>query len=196
MALPLVLKRALPPEPPDAGNRVLITKSTIGKAPRTTSARSNLLSKTRWTQEEIVIEKVLCKVHSSSYRSLDSDVSMEVNTVVDAEDGSNLDSFGEGPLFSINPQLVSLISPKSTHIQSDCNQGSVTSLMTAIKGLVDLTNDYLQSPETQHPGIGSDFLALLSDGASRAIRGQRVYLSALDITKATPAKTNYSKISH
>lgn len=191
MAPPLVLKRALPPDPPDAGNRALKTKSSIGKAPRTTSARSNLLSKKLdASQEDIVIEKLLCKVHSSFDSSLDSDVSMEVNPVVDAEYGPNLDPFEEDPLHSKNPQIAPLISPKLTHTQSDRNQRNVTSLMTAIKGLLDLTNDYLQNLETQHPAIGSDFLALLSEDASRARRGQRVYVSAPDIPRATPVSIN------
>ncbi|KHJ30258.1 putative effector protein [Erysiphe necator] len=95
---------------------------------------------------------------------------MEVNTVVDAADGPNLDSFEEeDPLRSKSPQKAALISPKPTHTQSDRNQRNVTSLMSAIKGLLDLTNDYLQNLETQYPGIGSDFLALLSDGASHAM---------------------------
>ncbi|KHJ34664.1 hypothetical protein EV44_g3392 [Erysiphe necator] len=192
IAPPLVLKRALPPDPPDAGNRVWKTKSTIGKAPRTTSARSNLLSKKLdASKEDIVNEKVLCEVHSFSDSSLDSDVSMEVNTVVDAEDGPYLDPFEEeDPLRSKNPQIASLISPKPIHAQSDRNQRNVTSLMTAIKGLLDSTNDYLQNLETQHLGIGSDFLALLSDGASRAMRGQRVYVLAPDIPRVTPVSTN------
>lgn len=61
---------------------------------------------------------------------------MEVNTVVDAEDGPNLDSFEEdGPLLSKNSQIVLLISLQPIHFQCYLNLRSVTSLMTAIKGL-------------------------------------------------------------
>ncbi|POS84518.1 hypothetical protein EPUL_002104 [Erysiphe pulchra] len=48
--------------------------------------------------------------------------------------------------------------------------------MGVIKGL-DLTNQYLQILDIEHPGIGVDSLALLADGASRAMRGERVYAS-------------------
>ncbi|KAI1005514.1 hypothetical protein K3495_g2705 [Podosphaera aphanis] len=36
-------------------------------------------------------------------------------------------------------------------------------------------NDYLRELVNKHPGVGADFLVLLADGASRAMRGQRVY---------------------
>lgn len=86
---------------------------------------------------------------------------MEVNSVVDIEDSPNLDPFEEDDLLlSKNPQIASLIWPKPTHIHSDRNQRSVSSLMTAIKRLLYLTNDYLQNFETQNPGIRSEILAL------------------------------------
>lgn len=47
--------------------------------------------------------------------------------------------------------------------------------MRAIKDLLDLTNQYFQDLEINHPRIGLDFLAHLVNGASRAMRGQRVY---------------------
>ncbi|POS83929.1 hypothetical protein EPUL_004258, partial [Erysiphe pulchra] len=50
-------------------------------------------------------------------------------------------------------------------------------LMSDIKGLLDLTSQYLQDLENKHPGVGSDFLALLTDGASRAMIGQRIYMA-------------------
>ena len=61
--------------------------------------------------------------------------------------------------------------------------------MCAIKGLLYLTNQYLQDLEKNHPGVGSDFLALLADGASRAMRGQRVYTSQTS-QKTTQEKNN------
>lgn len=97
---------------------------------------------------------------------------LEVNTIVNAEDGPNLDPFEkDGPFLSKNPQIASLISPTPIHVQSDGKQRSVTSLTTAIKGLLDLTNNYLLNLGTRHSGIESDFLALLSDSVSRAMCG-------------------------
>ncbi|POS85506.1 hypothetical protein EPUL_001726 [Erysiphe pulchra] len=56
---------------------------------------------------------------------------------------------------------------------SVASQHNAVTLMDGIKGLLDLTNDYLRMLEEKHLGIGADFLALLADGASRAMRGER-----------------------
>ncbi|KHJ35140.1 hypothetical protein EV44_g3862 [Erysiphe necator] len=80
--------------------------------------------------------------------------------------------------------------PRVSHNSSVDSQQGVASLMEAIKGLLDLTNDYLKNLEIQHPGIGADFLALLADGASRAMRGERVYCS---VPKPVPTYNQSSK---
>lgn len=59
--------------------------------------------------------------------------------------------------------------------------------MEAIKGLLDLTDDYLKILEIKHPGVGSDFLALIVDGALRAMRGERVYSN---ISKSEPTRNH------
>ncbi|POS87839.1 hypothetical protein EPUL_000748 [Erysiphe pulchra] len=47
--------------------------------------------------------------------------------------------------------------------------------MDAIKGLLDLTNPYHKKLEEEQPGVGTDFMALLADSASKAMRWERVY---------------------
>ncbi|KAI0999196.1 hypothetical protein K3495_g8998 [Podosphaera aphanis] len=69
---------------------------------------------------------------------------------------------------------------------------SSASLMKAIKGLPHLTNDYLLDLAKEHPVVGSDILALLADGASRAMRGQRVYVCSKELPKALPKAGNPS----
>ncbi|POS82798.1 hypothetical protein EPUL_005784, partial [Erysiphe pulchra] len=69
---------------------------------------------------------MLCGVHGSSDRP-ESDVSMEVTTVVGAEDSSNLDLFEEeGLLLPRTSLTANMIPPKSSHIQSVGNQRSAT----------------------------------------------------------------------
>ncbi|KHJ31716.1 putative effector protein [Erysiphe necator] len=72
---------------------------------------------------------------------------------------------------------------------------SAAPLMAAIKGLLDLTNDYLQNLDKEHPGVGADFLALLADGASRAMRGERVYASLQNTSKVNtyPPKATWAQ---
>ncbi|KHJ31550.1 hypothetical protein EV44_g3688 [Erysiphe necator] len=48
----------------------------------------------------------------------------------------------------------------------------------------------LKNLEIHHPGIGADFLALLADGASRAMGGERVYCS---VSKSVPSFNQSSK---
>lgn len=61
--------------------------------------------------------------------------------------------------------------------------------MGVIKGLLNLTNDYLESLEIQHPGIRSDIFTLIADGASHAMRGERVYC---DLSKIEPTGKHYA----
>ncbi|KAI0999256.1 hypothetical protein K3495_g8941 [Podosphaera aphanis] len=61
--------------------------------------------------------------------------------------------------------------PSSDNWGTTSTPHNSASLMDAIKGLLDLTNDYLRELENKHPGDGADLIALLADGAPRAMRG-------------------------
>lgn len=63
---------------------------------------------------------------------------------------------------------------------------------------LDLTNDYLQNLHKELPGVGADFLALLADGASRAMRGERVYASlhnTMKLNTNSPKVTGAQKVT-
>ncbi|KHJ30024.1 hypothetical protein EV44_g4105 [Erysiphe necator] len=49
-------------------------------------------------------------------------------------------------------------------------------LMIKARGLLNLVGPYLEEMETQCPGAGSGFLALITDWVSRAVRGEKIYL--------------------
>ncbi|KHJ30250.1 hypothetical protein EV44_g3954 [Erysiphe necator] len=101
---------------------------------------------------------------------------MEINIGDDISEGSNADPFAEElPTPSIAPDTAVATTLNLTHGQDVKDNHNAASLMDTIKGLLDLTNDYLKNLEAHHPGVGADFLALLADGASRAMRGERVY---------------------
>ncbi|POS85682.1 hypothetical protein EPUL_004131 [Erysiphe pulchra] len=75
------------------------------------------------------------------------------------------------------PSLEELDIQKKNQSYPDSNkttQGdrSKTPLMEKIKGLLDLTSSYLQDLEKDHPGVGADFMAILAEGASRAMGNQ------------------------
>ncbi|POS88005.1 hypothetical protein EPUL_000390 [Erysiphe pulchra] len=72
---------------------------------------------------------------------------------------------------------------------------SVAPLMAAIKGLLDLTNDYLQTLDKEHPGVGADFLTLLADGASCAMRGEWVFVSLHNTSKLNIKATWAQKVT-
>ncbi|KHJ31175.1 putative effector protein [Erysiphe necator] len=82
--------------------------------------------------------------------------------------------------------------------KSSPQETSAAPLMAAIKGLLDMTNDYLQNLDKENPGIGADFLALLADGASRAMRGERVYAILHNTSKLntnSPKATRAQKVA-
>lgn len=66
-------------------------------------------------------------------------------------------------------------------------------LMTKARGLLNLVGPYLEDMEIECPGSGTDFLALISDGVSRAIRGEKIYTN-IDVllrnASTTPTNNN------
>ncbi|KHJ32863.1 putative effector protein [Erysiphe necator] len=182
MAPPLSSKSALSPDPPDAGNRVSKPKPTSGKTSRTHVAKNNPLLKTVDAScKGVAIEKVPSEGQVSTDHSYESDDSME-SVIDDRRDHEHI-----GQDFSALPRktqtTADVKTPSPSNNSSSKSQGSAASLMGAIRGLLDLTNDYLKNFEIEHPGFGSDFLGLIADGASRAMRGERVYR---DLSKIEP----------
>ncbi|KHJ36399.1 hypothetical protein EV44_g5493 [Erysiphe necator] len=62
----------------------------------------------------------------------------------------------------------------SENVKSTPYEGSKFQLMDKVKGHFDITNPYLQEIEKDSPRVGADFMALLVEGASRVILGQRI----------------------
>ncbi|POS82451.1 hypothetical protein EPUL_006119, partial [Erysiphe pulchra] len=186
-------KRALPPDPPDAGNRVSKPKPTSGKSSRANAAKTHLLLKTvDASPKGVANEKVPSEGLGSTDYNYESDDSMESTT----DDRRDLEHMREDfPALPRSTQITAdAKTPSPSYNSSSKSQGSAASLMGAIKGLLDLTNDYLKNLEIQHPGIGSDFLALIADGASRAMRGERVYrdLSKIEPTRKHPTEETWA----
>ncbi|POS85863.1 hypothetical protein EPUL_004034 [Erysiphe pulchra] len=109
----------------------------------------------------------------------DENLEMDVQTGESPNNIINTDLFDEDfpPLTGVSD----FIAAKSTQNDGNINETkkNVTSLMDAIK-------------EEDHPGVGADFLALLADGASRAMRGERTYTS---LQKTTPINSKVSNSS-
>ncbi|POS86840.1 hypothetical protein EPUL_001011 [Erysiphe pulchra] len=189
MAPPLDSKRAPPPDPPYAGNRVSKPKPASGKSSRANAAKTHLLLKTvDASPKGVANEKVPSEGLGSTDYSYESDDSMEAAT----DDRRDLEHIREDfPAPSGSTQITAdAKTPSPSYNSSSKSQGSTASLMGAIKGLFDLTYDYLKNLEIQHPGIGSDYLTLIADGPSRAMRGERVYLylSKIEPTRKHPVE--------
>ncbi|POS84869.1 hypothetical protein EPUL_003553 [Erysiphe pulchra] len=163
MAPPLGSKRALPPDPPDAGNCVSKPKPTSGKSSRANTAKTHLLLKTVDACPKCVAnEKVPSEGLGSTDYSYESDDSIESATD-DRKDHEHLRE--DFPALPGSMQItVDAMTPSPSYNSSSKSQESAASLMGAIKGLLDLTNDYLKTLEIQYLGIGSDFLAFIADG--------------------------------
>lgn len=51
--------------------------------------------------------------------------------------------------------------------------------MMKARGLLNLVGPYLEKMKTDCPGAGAGFLALISEGVTRAIRGETIFLRTL-----------------
>lgn len=187
MAPPLITKRGPPPDPPDAGNRVSKTTTTLNRSNSTaiSKARSTPYTTAALHKSSILLKKLGAEQFSTDDQKEDAEMDVESE-----ETQINFDD--TDPFEEEFPPLSKVIDDKSSksNIERDCRNATkhnTTSLMDAIKGLLDLTNPYLKNLEVEHPGVGTDFLALLADGASRAMRGERVY-SNLQNTSPTNSK--------
>lgn len=58
---------------------------------------------------------------------------------------------------------------------------------------MNLVGPYLEEKEDVCLGVGADFLALISDGVSRAIRGKKIYRSSTTSKGANDNEINRSR---
>lgn len=61
--------------------------------------------------------------------------------------------------------------PSRSDVRNEEGQQGSASLIEAVKGLLDLTNDYLENIEIQKLGPEAGSLALIADEVSCAMRG-------------------------
>lgn len=187
-------KRALPPDLPDARNRVSKSKPILSKHGADSKAVCSALHSAEAHRKAKAIERAL----NASQGPVEDNNAAPDASMDDLMSDTTDSVFGDSPADMATEEVTQAIqntqektvSPKETS-KTDGPRSSA-SLMKAIKGLLDLTNDYLQDLEKDHPGVGSDFLALLADGASRAMRGQRVYECGKDLSKSPPKTANPS----
>ncbi|KAI1002256.1 hypothetical protein K3495_g5947 [Podosphaera aphanis] len=166
MAPPLVPERALTSDPPDAGNRVSKQKPIASKGSISGSASRSPLKTVEANRKAKAIEKAL-----NLTQCFTDDHDKDVHKVMEESPSNSTDQvFVDGPHGTDGLSL----SPNSVNQAAHTSCGSAE-LMKDIKGLITLTNKYLQDLEKKHSGVGADSLALLSDGASHAMRGQRLH---------------------
>ncbi|KHJ32988.1 hypothetical protein EV44_g4280 [Erysiphe necator] len=160
MAPPLGSKRGLPSDHLDAGSRVSKPTTTTYKPSRIRKAKALIsMANSNCSTRSNLIENVLSKAHGSTSKAdYDTGKENETGCVISTEE------FPPLPKESTTEVNSSIDSP-SLQVNDDKKNGTAP-LMAAIKGLLDLTNEYLQKLEEQQPGIGADFLAM---------RGERVY---------------------
>ncbi|KAI1003145.1 hypothetical protein K3495_g5056 [Podosphaera aphanis] len=168
MAPPLVPKRVLPSDPPDAENCVSKPKPIASKGSISSFASRSPLKTVEANRKAKAIEKAF-----KMTQCFTDDHDKDVDEVMEESSSNSTDQvFVDGPHgtdgLSLSPDSV------NQAVYTSCGSAEI---MKDIKGLIDLTNKYLQDLEKKHPGVGADFLALLADGASRAMRGQGVYTS-------------------
>ncbi|POS84893.1 hypothetical protein EPUL_006568 [Erysiphe pulchra] len=120
------------------------------------------------------------------------------NLFIDVETGEppnniiNTDPCDEDfpPLTGVSDIITAKITQNNGNINETKN--NATSLMDAINSLLDPPNPFLKNFDEDHHGVGADFLALLADGASRAMRGERIYTSLQKTTSINSKVSNPS----
>ncbi|POS82654.1 hypothetical protein EPUL_006041, partial [Erysiphe pulchra] len=174
MAPPLLPKRVLSPEPPDTGKCVSGPTTAKGKVTRSTAAKTrqspyNVDAARRATTRE--------KARSEAHNSTDLPIELDTDMIEHTIDYECQEIANEGfHQLSRETQLSQNSNPLTpAQCSATTAQHNASTLMDGVKGLLDLTNDYLRMLEEKHPGVGANFLALLADGTSRAMRGERVY---------------------
>ncbi|CAD6500718.1 BgTH12-06425 [Blumeria graminis f. sp. triticale] len=66
--------------------------------------------------------------------------------------------------------------------------------MSKARGLLNLVGPYLEDIEKECPGAGANFLAPISEGVSRAIRGQKIYKSSMNEQEQKPSTQSDNKM--
>ncbi|POS81734.1 hypothetical protein EPUL_006135, partial [Erysiphe pulchra] len=70
-----------------------------------------------------------------------------------------------------------------------------SNLMKKARGLLNLVGPYLEEMEIDCPGAGAGFLALISEGVSRAIRGEEIFSKTSKCTDNMPTSSKYKNSS-
>ncbi|KHJ31285.1 hypothetical protein EV44_g3683 [Erysiphe necator] len=128
------------------------------------------------------------------------DTASELDLESEIESESEIDEF---PPLPSNPSLKrtsEALSPtqgsdytKDTFKDNHRSQNST--LMTKARGLLNLVGPFLEEMETDCPGAGAGFLALISEGVSRAIRGETIFLRTTTDTEIMPNSSANKKNS-
>ncbi|KAI1005515.1 hypothetical protein K3495_g2704 [Podosphaera aphanis] len=133
MAPPLVPKRALPPDPPDAGNRVSKPKSTSSRSCGISLLARSTIKSAEASLKAKAIERALSVARLSTDASETLDESMDVLPDVPSSDST--DSVCADVDFNTTNNGLS----SSDNWDTTSTPHKSASLMDAIKGLLDLT---------------------------------------------------------
>ena len=143
MAPPLVSKRVLSPEPPDTGKCASGPTTAIGKVTRATAAKTrqspyNVDAARRATTRE--------KARSEAHNSTDLSMVLDTDMIEHINDYECQEIANEGlPQLSKETQLSQSNDPPTpAQCSATTTQHNATTLMDGVKGLLDLTNDYLR----------------------------------------------------
>ncbi|RKF81337.1 hypothetical protein GcM3_036025 [Golovinomyces cichoracearum] len=75
-----------------------------------------------------------------------------------------------------NNQVTPDTTSKPGRSLTDSTKINNSILMMKARGLLTLVGPYLEDMEENSPGAGAEFLALISEGVSRAVRGEKIFV--------------------
>ncbi|POS84773.1 hypothetical protein EPUL_002712 [Erysiphe pulchra] len=111
--------------------------------------------------------------------TMNIDTVSELNPELESDSGSDIDEFPPLPSDYTLKRTSKTLSPTqggdTQDFLKDDQRSQNSTLMLKARGLLNLVRPYLEEMETNCPGAGAEFLALISEGVSRAIRGETIF---------------------
>ncbi|KHJ30961.1 hypothetical protein EV44_g3608 [Erysiphe necator] len=204
MAPPAREKRRGVPETLDPKSRVQKSVNNTERAQLLAAALTRSIAKANAVAEKLATvqgeQVVTPQSENPSPPKMNIDTASELDLESEIESESEIDEF---PPLPSDPSLKRTLEALSPTQGSDYTKDNLkvnhrsqnSTLMTKARGLLNLVGPYLEEMETDCPGAGAGFLALISEGVFRAIRGETIYLKTSTNTEIMPNSSANKKNS-
>ena len=188
----------------DSKSRVQKSVNNAGRVHPLAAVLTRSAAKTNAVVEKIAAVQdthaVATQLEQSSTLAMNIDAESESESESELELEPKADGFPllpSAPLLKRTYESSSLLDSiynKANNQAEDPPQQN-SNLMKKARGLLNLVGPYLEEMEIDCPGAGAGFLALISEGVSRAIRGEEIFPKTSKCTDNMPSSSKFKKSS-